>query len=103
MRIAAEEIFGPVASIIPFDDAASVADIANGTEYGLIAYVFTRNATFARELAKALEFGMVAINRVTVTCPQIPFGGMKQSGLGREGSRHGLEAFTEIQYVCESH
>jgi aspartate-semialdehyde dehydrogenase len=102
MRIAREEIFGPLAAIMPFDDADEALEIANDTEYGLIAYVFAADTQKARGIARALQFGMVAINRVMVTGPPIPFGGMKQSGLGREGSRHGLEAFTEIQYLCEA-
>ena len=102
MRVAREEIFGPVAAIMPFENAEEALGMANDTEYGLMAYVFAADTGKARALAGALQFGMVAINRVTVTGPPIPFGGMKQSGLGREGSRHGLEAFTEIQYVCEA-
>lgn len=95
-----EETFGPVASVLPFDTEAEVIARANATDYGLVAYVVTRDGARALRLARALEFGMVAVNRVKITGGPIPFGGWKQSGLGREGSRHGLEAFTELKYLC---
>ena len=95
-----EETFGPVAAIAAFDDEAEVIARANDTEYGLVAYVVTENGARQMRLARALEYGMVAINRVKITGGPIPFGGWKQSGLGREGSRHGMEAFTELKYLC---
>lgn len=95
-----EETFGPVASLLPFDSEAEVIARANDTEYGLAAYVVTRDGARALRLSRALEFGMVAVNRVKITGGPIPFGGWKQSGLGREGSRHGMEAFTELKYLC---
>ncbi len=95
-----EETFGPVASLLPFDTEAEVIARANATEYGLAAYVVTRDGARALRLSRALEFGMVAVNRVKITGGPIPFGGWKQSGLGREGSRHGMEAFTELKYLC---
>lgn len=95
-----EETFGPVASILAFDTEAEVIARANATEYGLVAYVVTRDGARALRLSRALEFGMVAVNRVKITGGPIPFGGWKQSGLGREGSRHGMEAFTELKYLC---
>ncbi|WP_149139482.1 NAD-dependent succinate-semialdehyde dehydrogenase [Gemmobacter caeruleus] len=95
-----EETFGPVASVLAFDSEAEVIGRANATEYGLAAYVVTRDGARALRLARALEFGMVAVNRVKITGGPIPFGGWKQSGLGREGSRHGMEAFTELKYLC---
>jgi len=95
-----EETFAPVAAIAPFDSEDEVIARANDTEYGLVAYVVTRDGPRAARLAKALDYGMVAVNRVKITGAPIPFGGMKQSGLGREGSRHGLEAFTDLKYVC---
>ena len=95
-----EETFGPVASVLPFDSEAEVIARANATDYGLVAYVVTRDGARALRLSRALEFGMVAVNRVKITGGPIPFGGWKQSGLGREGSRHGLEAFTELKYIC---
>ena len=95
-----EETFGPVAALAPFETEAEALSIANATEYGLVAYLHTQDPRRIYRLSRALQFGMVAVNRTKVTGAPIPFGGMKQSGLGREGSRHGLEAFTEIKYVC---
>jgi len=95
-----EETFGPVAAVTAFDGEAEVIARANDTEYGLVAYVVTENGARQMRLSRALEYGMVAINRVKITGGPIPFGGWKQSGLGREGSRHGMEAFTELKYLC---
>ena len=95
-----EETFGPVAAVTVFDDEDEVIRRANDTEYGLVAYVVTRDGQRMLRLGRALEYGMVAINRVKITGAPIPFGGVKQSGLGREGSRHGIEAFTELKYLC---
>jgi aspartate-semialdehyde dehydrogenase len=95
-----EETFGPVAAVTVFDTEEEVITRANDTEYGLVAYVVTENGARQMRLSRALEYGMVAINRVKITGGPIPFGGWKQSGLGREGSRHGMEAFTELKYIC---
>jgi len=95
-----EETFGPVAAIAPFDTEAEAIERANATEYGLIAYLHTQDPRRIYRASRALQFGMVAVNRTKVTGAPIPFGGMKQSGLEREGSRLGLEAFTEVKYVC---
>jgi len=95
-----EETFGPVAAVTAFDTEAEAVARANDTEYGLVAYVVTENGARQMRLARALEYGMVAVNRVKITGGPIPFGGWKQSGLGREGSRHGMEAFTELKYLC---
>jgi len=95
-----EETFGPVAALATFDTEEEVVARANDTEYGLVAYVVTENGARQMRLGRALEYGMVAVNRVKITGGPIPFGGWKQSGLGREGSRHGLEAFTELKYLC---
>ncbi|MDQ6435177.1 NAD-dependent succinate-semialdehyde dehydrogenase [Mesorhizobium sp. LHD-90] len=95
-----EETFGPVAAIAPFDTEEEVIARANATEYGLVAYVVTQNGARQLRLGRALDYGMVAVNRVKITGAPIPFGGVKQSGLGREGSRHGLEAFTDLKYLC---
>ncbi len=99
-QIFAEETFGPVAAIAPFDSEEEALTRANSLEMGLIAYVHTQDPRRIYRLSRALEFGMVAVNRTKVTGAPIPFGGMKQSGLGREGARQGLEAFTEVKYVC---
>ncbi len=95
-----EETFGPVAAIAPFDTEEEAVARANATEYGLVAYVHARDARRLYRLSRSLQFGMVAINRTKVTGAPVPFGGMKQSGLAREGARQGLEAFTDIKYVC---
>ncbi|UGX86459.1 NAD-dependent succinate-semialdehyde dehydrogenase [Phyllobacterium meliloti] len=95
-----EETFGPVAAVTMFDEEDDVIRRANDTEYGLVAYVVTRDGQRMLRMGRALEYGMVAINRVKITGAPIPFGGVKQSGLGREGSRHGIEAFTELKYLC---
>jgi acyl-CoA reductase-like NAD-dependent aldehyde dehydrogenase len=100
MKIMHEETFGPVAAVTPFDDEASVVTAANDTEYGLMAYIFTNDLSRAHRVSDALEYGMVAVNTVKVTGAPIPFGGVKQSGLGREGSRHGIDEYTELKYVC---
>ncbi|MCB8836415.1 NAD-dependent succinate-semialdehyde dehydrogenase [Aurantimonas sp. VKM B-3413] len=95
-----EETFGPVAAVTPFDTEDEVLARANDTEYGLVAYLVTKDAARISRMTAELEYGMVAVNRVKITGAPVPFGGVKQSGLGREGSRHGLEAFTDIKYVC---
>jgi aspartate-semialdehyde dehydrogenase len=99
-KIFAEETFGPVAAIAPFDTESEAVTRANATEYGLVAYVHSGDPRRIFRLSRALQFGMVAVNRTKVTGAPIPFGGMKQSGLAREGARSGLEAFTDIKYVC---
>ena len=83
-----------------FDSEDEAVARANDTEYGLVAYIVTENGARQRRVARALDYGMVAVNRVKITGAPIPFGGVKQSGLGREGSRHGIEAFTDLKYVC---
>ncbi len=99
-KIMQEETFGPVAPITVFDTEQEVFAKANATEYGLVAYVHSQNPKRIYRATRALQFGMVAVNRTKVTGAPIPFGGMKQSGLGREGSRRGMEEFMEIKYVC---
>lgn len=100
MNIFREETFGPVAAILPFTDEDEVVASANDTEYGLTAYVYTRDMGRTIRMVRALEYGMVAVNCVKMTGPPIPFGGVKQSGLGREGSRHGIDEYTELKYAC---
>lgn len=95
-----EETFGPVAAITPFHDETDVVARANETEYGLIAYLHTQDPRRIYRISRLLQFGMVAVNRTKVTGAPIPFGGRKQSGLGREGARSGMEAFMDIKYVC---
>lgn len=95
-----EETFGPVAPITAFDTEDEVVARANDTEYGLVAYLHSHDPRRIYRLSRALQYGMVAVNRTKVTGAPIPFGGTKQSGLGREGARLGMEEFTEIKYVC---
>jgi aspartate-semialdehyde dehydrogenase len=95
-----EETFGPVAGLAPFDSEAEAVAKANATEYGLVAYLHTMDPRRIYRVSRALQYGMVAVNRTKVTGAPIPFGGVKQSGLGREGGRLGMEEFTEIKYVC---
>lgn len=99
-RILSEETFGPIAALLPFDSEAEAVARANASQYGLMAYVHTQDPRRIYRLTRALQFGMVAVNRTKVTGAPIPFGGTKQSGLGREGARLGLEEFTTIKYVC---
>ncbi len=100
MLIHREETFGPVAAILPFDNEQEAIEIANDTIYGLAAYICTHDLDRALRVSDALDYGMVAINTDRFTGPPIPFGGIKQSGLGREGSRHGLDEYLELKYIC---
>ena len=95
-----EEIFGPVAAITKFETEDEVMEKANDTEYGLAAYVFTKDIGRGLRVSRRIEAGMIALNRGLVSDPAAPFGGMKQSGLGREGGSHGVLEFTEPQYVA---
>jgi len=100
--ILGEEIFGPVAPIVAFDDLDDAIRQANATEYGLVSYLYTRDLATALRTAEALEAGMIGINRGVVSDPAAPFGGVKQSGIGREGGHDGLLEFTESKYVAVS-
>jgi succinate-semialdehyde dehydrogenase / glutarate-semialdehyde dehydrogenase len=99
-RMVSEEIFGPVASVIPFDTEEEVIAAANDSEYGLAAYVFTEDLRRGLRVSERIESGMVALNRGLVSDPAAPFGGVKQSGLGREGAHQGLLDFTETKYIA---
>ena len=94
------EIFGPVAPVVRFSDEADAIRWANDTEYGLVSYLYTSDLRRALRVTEALETGMVGINRGIVSDPAAPFGGVKQSGLGREGGHDGLLEFTETKYVA---
>lgn len=98
--IMSEETFGPVAAITPFETEDAAVARANDSEYGLVAYLHSHDPKRIYRVSRALQYGMVAVNRTQVTGAPIPFGGTKQSGLGREGARLGMEEFTEIKYVC---
>jgi aspartate-semialdehyde dehydrogenase len=100
MTIWREETFGPVAAVSTFQSEADAIRQANDSEYGLAAYVYTENSGRALRVSDAVRYGMVAINTPQFTGPPIPFGGMKQSGLGREGSSYGIEDYTELKYRC---
>jgi succinate-semialdehyde dehydrogenase/glutarate-semialdehyde dehydrogenase len=94
------EIFGPVAPVVRFSDEADVIRLSNDTEYGLVSYLYTADLRRALRVSEALETGMVGVNRGIVSDPAAPFGGVKQSGLGREGGHDGLLEFTETKYVA---
>jgi succinate-semialdehyde dehydrogenase/glutarate-semialdehyde dehydrogenase len=99
-RMQREEIFGPVAPITAFDDEDDALALANGTEFGLVNYQYTENFHRALRVAERLESGMVGVNTGLVSNPAAPFGGVKQSGIGREGGKVGIEEFLEIKYVA---
>lgn len=99
MRISSEETFGPVAPLIRFGTEFEAIALANDTEFGLAAYFYTRDASRVIRVSEALEYGIIGANDALPSTPQAPFGGMKGSGLGREGGRYGLDLFLEIKYV----
>jgi len=100
MPIAQEEIFGPVAPLFRFSDEASAIRIANDTPYGLAAYFYARDIGRVWRVAEALEYGIVGINEGIISTEVAPFGGVKESGIGREGSRYGIDDYIEIKYLC---
>ncbi|MDO6446157.1 NAD-dependent succinate-semialdehyde dehydrogenase [Colwellia sp. 1_MG-2023] len=100
MPIAKNEIFGPVSPIISFENEAEVIAMANDTEYGLAAYFYARDIGRIWRVAAALEYGMIGINEGLISNAAAPFGGVKQSGNGREGSKYGLDDYLEIKYLC---
>ncbi|MGY8821870.1 MAG: NADP-dependent succinate-semialdehyde dehydrogenase [Pseudomonadales bacterium] len=100
MAVAREETFGPLAPLFRFSDEAEVIRQANDTEFGLAAYFYARDLGRVFRVAEALEYGMVGINTGVISTEVAPFGGMKASGLGREGSRYGLDEYVEIKYLC---
>jgi succinate-semialdehyde dehydrogenase / glutarate-semialdehyde dehydrogenase len=100
MKIFREETFGPVAPLIRFKSDAEVVELANRTEFGLASYFYSRDIGRIWRVAEQLEYGMVGVNTGLITTEVAPFGGVKQSGLGREGSKYGVEEFVEVKYVC---
>ena len=100
MKLAREETFGPVAPLFRFDTEEEVVRMANDTESGLAAYFYTRDLARSWRVQEALEYGIVGVNTGLFSTEVAPFGGVKESGLGREGSRHGIEEYTEVKYVC---
>ena len=102
MRVAREETFGPIAPLFRFTTEAEAIDMANATEYGLAAYFYSRDVARCFRVGEALEYGMIGINTGLISNEVAPFGGIKQSGIGREGSKHGLDEYLEIKYLCFS-
>jgi succinate-semialdehyde dehydrogenase/glutarate-semialdehyde dehydrogenase len=100
MKIFREETFGPVAPLIRFSSDAEVVDLANRTEFGLASYFYSRDIGRVWRVAEGLEYGMVGINTGLITTEVAPFGGVKQSGIGREGSKYGIDEYVEVKYVC---
>ena len=100
MRVSREETFGPVAPLFRFHNEAEAIQLANDTEFGLAAYFFTRDLARSWRVQEALEYGLVGVNTGLISTEVAPFGGMKESGLGREGSRYGIDEYTEMKYVC---
>ena len=100
MRVFREEIFGPVAPLFSFKDEAQALQMANDTPYGLAAYFYTQNLGRIWRVSEALEYGMIGVNEVGISNEAIPFGGIKQSGTGREGSRYGIDEYLEIKHIC---
>jgi len=95
-----EEIFGPVAPLVRFDTEAEAIALANDTPYGLAAYFYGRDIARVWRVAEQLEYGMVGINEGIISTELAPFGGIKESGLGREGAAEGLEEYLETKYLC---
>ena len=100
MKIFREETFGPVAPLIRFKTDDEVVELANRTEFGLASYFYSRDIGRVWRVAEALEYGMVGVNSGLITTEVAPFGGVKQSGLGREGSKYGIEEFVEVKYIA---
>ena len=100
MRFATEEIFGPLAAVFRFDSEEEAMAAANATEYGLAAYAYTRDLGRAFRLNEGLDYGLIGINSGLITTVEAPFGGLKQSGMGKEGGSQGLDDYLETKYMC---
>lgn len=100
MLVAREETFGPLAALFRFETEAEALALANDTEFGLAAYFYTRDMGRCWRMGEALEYGMVGINTGLISNEVAPFGGIKQSGVGREGSKYGIEDYLEVKYLC---
>ena len=102
MIVSTNETFGPVAPLFRFKDEDDVINQANDTIFGLAAYFYSKDLSRVWKVSEALEYGMVGVNAGVISTELAPFGGVKQSGLGREGSKHGIEEFLEMKYICMS-
>jgi succinate-semialdehyde dehydrogenase / glutarate-semialdehyde dehydrogenase len=102
MKVSTEETFGPLAPLFRFRDEDEVIAMANDTIFGLASYFYAKDLSRVYKVAEALEYGIVGVNTGIISTEVAPFGGVKQSGLGREGSRHGIEEFLEMKYICLS-
>ena len=100
MAVAREETFGPVAPLFRFETEAEAIALANATEFGLAAYFYGRDLSRVWRVAEALEYGIVGINTGLISTEVAPFGGVKESGIGREGSKYGIEDYLEVKYLC---
>ncbi len=102
MKVAREETFGPVAPLFKFETEEQVIEMANNTEFGLASYFYSKDVSKIFRVAEELEYGMVGVNTGLISTEVAPFGGIKQSGQGREGSKYGIEDYIEIKYLCLS-
>ena len=102
MKLAREETFGPVAPLFAFDAVEDVIAMANDTEFGLASYFYARDLSRVWKVAEALEYGMVGVNTGLISTAEAPFGGVKASGIGREGSKYGIDEYLTLKYVCLS-
>jgi succinate-semialdehyde dehydrogenase / glutarate-semialdehyde dehydrogenase len=100
MAVAREETFGPVAPLFRFRSEAEAVELANSTEFGLAAYFYGKDLSRVWRVAESLEYGIVGINTGLISTEVAPFGGVKESGLGREGSKYGMDEYLEIKYLC---
>ena len=100
MKIATEETFGPLAPVFKFSTEKEAIDMANDTEFGLASYFYTNDINRIWRVSEALEYGMVGVNEGVISNEVAPFGGIKESGLGREGSHYGIDDFLELKYIC---
>ena len=100
MKVASEETFGPLAPVFKFSTEKQAIEMANDTEFGLASYFYTNDVNRIWRVSEALEFGMVGVNEGIISNEVAPFGGVKESGLGREGSHYGIEDFLELKYIC---
>jgi succinate-semialdehyde dehydrogenase/glutarate-semialdehyde dehydrogenase len=102
MLVATEETFGPLAPLFRFETVDDVIAMANDTIFGLASYFYASDLSRVTRVAEALEYGIVGVNTGIISTEVAPFGGVKQSGLGREGSHHGIDEFLEMKYICTS-